>query len=95
MGCPKDPLVSVCSRVHDMTIVLSNEMVKCLWSDSQSISEDEVYVFMSSYSETAYAEKKHECHTYMSVFHFDYLYSPTFAIFLQNWLHSVKFRIMQ
>ncbi len=57
MGCPKDPLVSVCSRVHDMTIVLSNEMVKWLWSDSQSISEDEVYVFMSSYSETAYAKK--------------------------------------
>ncbi len=50
--------------------------------------------FMSSYSEMAYAEKKHECHAYMSVFHFDYLYSPTFDLFIQNLLHSVKFRIM-
>ncbi len=40
----------------DMTIIYSNETVKCSSSDSPSSSGDVVHVFMSSFSETADAE---------------------------------------
>ncbi len=53
--------------MYDMTIVLLKWNGQMLMSNSQSSSGDVVHVSMSSFSETADAEKHHESRTHQCV----------------------------
>ncbi len=62
VGNSDEDLLSFCSLCMKWQSFYENETVKCSWSNSQSSSGDVVHVFMSSFSETADADRvRHVC----------------------------------